>query len=231
MANYYYDFHEERGEYRGYVEDANGRDVWRVTYPDFYEDEESGELVESSTIFEDGYMKDATDIEGLEDYLKKIGVLKHGDELEFVDDEDDDDDDDDDEYSDGGEIEFEGRFQKNLKSLLQNEGWNISYYDQNINEVPQEKATELSIFRFEPYYENVTIKPLPKKITLEWVMNKVNKDKIYKSFADSFNKLLKKKGYENVNAYPTTYGIGVFVGFGYGISETKQSIENLLESH
>jgi hypothetical protein len=97
MANYYYDFHEERGEYRGYVEDANGRDVWRVTYPDFYEDEESGELVESSTIFEDGYMKDATDIEGLEDYLKKIGVLKHGDELEFIDDQEE-------EYAEGGTL-------------------------------------------------------------------------------------------------------------------------------
>lgn len=99
MAIYYYDFHEERGEFRGYVEDANGKDVWRVTYPDFYEDEESGELVESSNIFEDGYMKDATDIEGLEDYLKKIGVLQHGDELEFLDDEEN--------YEGGGQIKWQ----------------------------------------------------------------------------------------------------------------------------
>jgi hypothetical protein len=112
MAIYYYDFHEERGEFRGYVEDANGKDVWRATYPEFYEDEESGELIEGSTIFEDGYMKDATDIEGLEDYLKKIGILQHGDELEFMDDdyEDDDDDDDDDDdcedkYAVGGSLE------------------------------------------------------------------------------------------------------------------------------
>jgi hypothetical protein len=104
MANYYYDFHEERGEYRGYVEDANGRDVWRVTYPDFYEDEDSGDLIESSTIFDDGFMKDETDIEGLEDYLKKIGVLKHGDELKFKDDEEEDDDD---EYANGGEIKWQ----------------------------------------------------------------------------------------------------------------------------
>jgi len=97
MAKYYYNFHEERGEYRGYVQDANGKDVWRVTYPDFYEDEENGELVESSTIFEDGYMKDTTDIEGLEDYLKKMGILKSGDELEFFDD-------DEENYAQGGEI-------------------------------------------------------------------------------------------------------------------------------
>jgi len=108
MAKYYYDFHEERGEYRGYVEDANGKDVWRVTYPDFYEDEENGELVESSTIFEDGYMKDTTDIEGLEDYLKKMGILKSGDELEFVDD-------DEENYAKGGGIDG---FNKGDKVIL-----------------------------------------------------------------------------------------------------------------
>jgi hypothetical protein len=107
MAIYYYDFHEERGEFRGYVEDANGKDVWRVTYPDFYEDEESGELVEGSNIFEDGYMKDATDIEGLEDYLKKIGVLQHGDELEFIDEEEE-------KFDLGGSLE--SRVVKKIKS-------------------------------------------------------------------------------------------------------------------
>ena len=100
MAKYYYNFNEERGEYRGYVEDSYGKQVWSVTYPDFYEDEESGELIETSTIFEHGYMKDTTDIEGLEDYLKKMGILKSGDELEFVDD-------DEENYADGGEIKWQ----------------------------------------------------------------------------------------------------------------------------
>jgi hypothetical protein len=124
----------------------------------------------------------------------------------------------------------EGRFQKDLDSLLKNEGWEINYYDVAINEVPKEKAVEMSVFKFDPYYENISIKPLPKKVTFEWVMNKINKDKVYKNFSENFNKLLKAKGYEGVNAYPTTYGIGVFVGFGIGINETKQKVESLLDS-
>lgn len=133
-------------------------------------------------------------------------------------------------FAKGGEIEFDGRFQKDLDKLLKNEGWEINYYDQYTNIVPKDKAIELSIYKFEPYYDNITIKPIPKKVTLEWVMNKINKDKVYKNFSESFNKLLKAKGYGSINAYPTTYGIGVFVGFGLGIAETKQTIEKLLKS-
>jgi len=81
MAKYKYASHEERGEFHAYVEDSNGNVVWEVHYPDLYEDEESGELVECSTIFDDGYMKNVDDIEGLEDYLKSIGILHSGDEL------------------------------------------------------------------------------------------------------------------------------------------------------
>lgn len=83
MANYKYSYHEERGEFHAYVEDMNGKTVWEVHYPDFYEDEESGELIESSTIFDDGFMKDVDDVEGLEDYLKSLGILHSGDELEL----------------------------------------------------------------------------------------------------------------------------------------------------
>ena len=54
--------------------------MWSVNYPDYYENED-GELIESSTIFEDGFMKDANDIEGLEDYLKSLNILQSGDEL------------------------------------------------------------------------------------------------------------------------------------------------------
>jgi hypothetical protein len=80
MAVYDYSFHEERGEFRAYVEDEQGNTIWSVNYPDYYENED-GELIESSTIFEDGFMEDANDIEGLENYLKSINVLEMGDEL------------------------------------------------------------------------------------------------------------------------------------------------------
>jgi hypothetical protein len=68
------------------------------------------------------------------------------------------------------------------------------------------------------------------EVTFEWIMNKINKDKVYKSFSENFNKILKSKGLVNINAYPTTYGIGIFVFAGTKIPETKKNIENLLNS-
>lgn len=94
MARYKYSYHEERGEFNAYVEDSNGKTIWEVHYPDLYEDEETGELVESSTIFEDGFVKSYDDVEGLEDYLKSMGVLNKGDELVTND-----------EYAEGGETD------------------------------------------------------------------------------------------------------------------------------
>jgi len=123
------------------------------------------------------------------------------------------------------------KFQKNLDELLKEEGWNVSYYDKNVNNVPKEKAYQISLSKFDPYYENISIKlPSKMEVTFEWVMNKINKDKVYKSFSENFNKILKSKGLENINAYPTTYGIGIFVFAGTKIPETKKNIENLLNS-
>jgi GNAT superfamily N-acetyltransferase len=131
-------------------------------------------------------------------------------------------------YAKGGETE---KYQENFDELLKNEGWEVNYYDNNVNVVPKEKATNISVFRFEPYYESVSIKlPTKMQVTLEWVMNKVNNDKVYKSFAENFSKILKAKGYEGLNAYPTTYGIGVFVGFGKDIETTKKNVDDLLNS-
>jgi hypothetical protein len=123
------------------------------------------------------------------------------------------------------------KFQKNLDELLKEEGWNVSYYDKNINNVPKEKAYQISLSKFHPYYENISIKlPSKMEVTFEWIMNKVSKDKVYKSFSENFSKILKSKGIVNINAYPTTYGIGIFVFAGTKIPETKKNIENLLNS-
>jgi hypothetical protein len=81
MAKYLYQYNEERGDFYGYVEDYYGDDVWSVSYPELIEDEESGELYATPTIFDDGFMKNPDDVEGLEDYLKSIGILEKGDEL------------------------------------------------------------------------------------------------------------------------------------------------------
>ncbi|NBX27485.1 MAG: hypothetical protein EBR55_04425 [Chitinophagia bacterium] len=81
MSQYKYNHHEERGHFDAFVLDENDNVVFEVHYPDFYEDEESGELIEGTTIFEDGFMKNPHDVDGLEKHLKSLGVLKEEDEL------------------------------------------------------------------------------------------------------------------------------------------------------
>jgi hypothetical protein len=124
------------------------------------------------------------------------------------------------------------KFEENFEQLLNNEGWSVNYYDYSSTDtVDKDKATEIQVYKLEPYYESQTLKlPSKMKVTFEWVMNKITKDKVYKTFSEDFNKLLKLKGYEKINAYPTTYGIGIFVGFGLNIPKTKEKIEFLLDS-
>jgi len=81
MAIYIYDYHDERGEFHAYVRDEAGNIVWEVHYPEYLEDDESGELLEASTIFEDGYLKNADDLEGLYYYLRDFGAIEEDDEV------------------------------------------------------------------------------------------------------------------------------------------------------
>jgi hypothetical protein len=111
MAKYLYGYHEERGFADLYVTDRNGKTVWEAHYPSFYES--NGEMLEESTIFEDGFMKNAEDIEGLEKYLMSISVINKGDKLVDIDD----DEDDDDEYAAGGTIE--SKIKKRLKNAFE----------------------------------------------------------------------------------------------------------------
>jgi hypothetical protein len=98
-----------------YVTDRNGKTVWEAHYPSFYES--NGEMLEETTIFEDGFMKNAEDTEGLEFYLKSISVINKDDKLVEIDDDDDDDDDKDDEYAAGGTIE--SKIKKRLKNAFE----------------------------------------------------------------------------------------------------------------
>ena len=128
----------------------------------------------------------------------------------------------------GGET-LNVKYQENLEKLLTDEGWTLSFFDKYANDVPKEKAVELSLSRFEPQYEVKRIKlPTKKMVTFEWVMDKVSNDNIYKSFAANFKNLLNEKGLVGVNSYPTTYGIGVTQFMDSRIS--KEKIKNLLDS-
>lgn len=82
MARYIYSYHQERGDFHGFVEDEMGNMVWQCHYPEYYEDDETGELVESSSVFDDGYMEHTEDTAGLSNYLNEIGIMKEEDELD-----------------------------------------------------------------------------------------------------------------------------------------------------
>ena len=75
-----------------------------------------------------------------------------------------------------------------------------------------------------------TIK-LPKKklITIEWIMNKINSDKTFKSFAKEFKKLIEKKISGTFDVYATTYGIGVSIFHNHDKENQIKTIENLLK--
>lgn len=142
MAKFLYQYHEERGQFNAYVSDKDGNTVWEVNYPDYYEDELTGEMLEGSTIFEDGFMRHVDDIQGLEKYLKQMGVLKSDDEL--VDDEDDMDEEEDDEFSKGGitnkykryDFNEDGELEANIdgkKHVIKYRGDKSQMYDLYVN--------------------------------------------------------------------------------------------------
>ncbi len=83
MAKHYYQFRNERGEFHATVNDETGKVIWSVDYPDFYEDDDTGELVEGSTIFDDGHMKGYEDVSGLKKHLVEMGFLDSDDELVY----------------------------------------------------------------------------------------------------------------------------------------------------
>lgn len=111
--------------------------------------------------------------------------------------------------------------------------FSILFYDNNANIVKPENATELSvIYRY--VGENIelihkTIKATKKETTYDYVLNKINSESVYKDFSVYFNQLVKKYSF---SAYPTTYGIGVFiaVGFRESINKAKHQIENELNN-
>jgi hypothetical protein len=115
--------------------------------------------------------------------------------------------------------------------------YTVHFYDNNCNIVKPEIATELNIGyeltngnkvdangMLKPIHK--TIKATKKETTTEYVLAKINAGSTYMNFCTKFNKLLDS----GLNAYPTSYGIGVFVAIGFRkqIDSIKQCIEGKL---
>ena len=119
--------------------------------------------------------------------------------------------------------------EKGLLQKLEDRGYKATFYDDNANEVPVGKATELRIgftTDGEAYIGKSIKLPKTKQVDVNYVLEQLDKDNTYKSFADKFADALKKIGYSSgLNVYPTTYGIGVFVAFDYKGSSDKIKAE------
>lgn len=112
---------------------------------------------------------------------------------------------------------------------LLNEHFYFTFYDRFMNEVAMDKANELHIgfTKDGSEYIGKSIKATKKEMTFNYIMSKINSDKTFQNFSSEFNKIISKYG---LSAYPTSYGIGIFVAFGFrkSINETKERIEKAL---
>ena len=103
--------------------------------------------------------------------------------------------------------------------------YSVCFFDKYINNVTPDKAVMLHIgwSKDGEEYTNKTIKETKRETTFAYVMEQINKDKTYANFSNQFNKVISKLG---LSAYPTTYGIGVFVAIGFrnSIDITKNLI-------
>jgi len=108
----------------------------------------------------------------------------------------------------------------------------INNSDYRCEDVSAKDADEITIYDYNNGIDFKSFRlPQKKLVDIDWVMNKYNSERVYKSFSEDFKKLLLLKGYKNsINVYPTTYGIGIFVAFGHrdSLREMKADIDSLM---
>lgn len=123
-----------------------------------------------------------------------------------------------------------------LEQDLKDNGYtSYTLHDDNdfSNDNPKmENVTSMTIYAYEPYFIMKTFR-LPKKklVDINYCLDKLNADSVYKNFTEEFKTILEDNGIKNsINAYPTSYGIGVFVLFNFRneTTELKNQIDNIL---
>lgn len=65
--------------------------------------------------------------------------------------------------------------------------------------------------------------PKSKEVTLDYIMNKLNQESVYRNLSDMFSKLCK-----NLAVYPTTYGIGIDAFYNFGLDDEIKQVEDKL---
>lgn len=121
-----------------------------------------------------------------------------------------------------------------INQLKEAENITVVFKDIYYNDVEQVNAHSIVLLRFDDNgFLSKSIKPTAKEMTFDYLMAKVNTDKIYQNFCESFKKLLPSEYKNSVDIYPTSYGIGVFVLFNFRgqMDKHRQTIENCLKQY
>jgi len=95
---------------------------------------------------------------------------------------------------------------------LEDAGYTYGFANsKNYNDDCREQADELTIIETATFRMK-TIKATKKEMTIEYIMNKLNAERIYIDFANYFKKLVSAEK-SNLACYPTSYGIGLSLLF------------------
>lgn len=120
---------------------------------------------------------------------------------------------------------------KQTLETLRGENINFFFYDVNGNDVREynNSVSEIVLSNSEMGLFKIIKLPLKKEATIEWLMSKVNVEKVFVNFAAKFSKLVNHL--YGINVYATTYGIGVSCMYNTSFDEIKNEIESVLNSY
>ena len=141
-------------------------------------------------------------------------------------------------------------FEKDFNKKMEDVGYSITYYDNYMNDVEADKDKCTNIYvglhvkngsiaeygknpdTFDAEFIGKTIRvPKKKEITMEYIIGKLSNNVVYENFSRYFKSVLVKLGYNGINVYPTSYGIGMFVLFSDRtyMRTAKNEIDTLLK--
>ena len=121
---------------------------------------------------------------------------------------------------------------KEVVEQIQSE-YAVSFYKgDSMDTVPFEQADTITFLYpvndFCNYIGKSFKLPKKKAVDLTYFVEKLDSENVYVSFVKDFGKVINRNG---LSCYPTSYGFGVFVAFGFrnSIETIKSEIENALD--
>lgn len=132
-------------------------------------------------------------------------------------------------------MEATSNLSPNLEEKLADAGYKVyAWQDNNLYDVPKEKATLLSISTI-PYdfYTRYLIKlPSKKMVDFDYIMSAIAKKDRVDSFYINLSKYMQKIMGSNASAldiYPTSYGIGVVSVYNRKITSDIQGVKDMMD--